>query len=315
MYGLRYNSEEKLEGQVGLTAVNILGHGRTGYIGYRQSSQLWDARIALNVPYLFGYRADNRFSLWARRESREAYISEEYGASAGQEIDLRKNLELDVFYNLSRVHDKNPEAADFGPWTTVSEASLSFVRDTRNDRFDARTGTFTSLSLTAAPKFMGADIPYAKLFSQYSFYLKAWRGVYWASNIRFGAITEVGADFPANRLFYAGGGTSLRGFEQDRVGPINPATGSPTGGRFIFLLNEELRIPLIPLFSGVLFYDVGNVYASLEGLSRFDLRQGIGAGLRFRSPIGLIRFDCGFNPFPRENEPKTVLFLSIGQTF
>jgi outer membrane translocation and assembly module TamA len=69
------------------------------------------------------------------------------------------------------------------------------------------------------------------------------------------------------------------------------------------------------LFSGVVYYDVGNVYATPNGLSRFDLRQGIGAGLRFQSPIGLIRFDCGFNPFCRSGEPSTVLFLSIGQAF
>jgi outer membrane translocation and assembly module TamA len=42
---------------------------------------------------------------------------------------------------------------------------------------------------------------------------------------------------------------------------------------------------------------------------------GIGAGLGFQSPIGLIRFDCGFNPFRRSGEPSTVLFLSIGQAF
>jgi len=171
------------------------------------------------------------------------------------------------------------------------------------------------LSMTGAPNILGTEAPYAKIFAQYSFYRKAWRGVYWASNIRLGAITEVGLDFPANRLFYAGGGTSLRGFEQDRVGPIDPVTGLPTGGRFIVLLNEELRIPLVSWFSGVVFYDVGNVYATPNSLSRFDLRQGVGAGLRMQSPVGLIRFDCGFNPFRREGEPSTVLFLSIGQAF
>ena len=315
VYGLRYNSEDKLEGQVGLTAVDLLGHGRTGYIGYRQSSQLWDARLSVNLPYLFGYRADTRFSLSASRESREAYVSEEIAAAIGQKVDFRKDVELYVFYKVSRVRDKEPDAADYGPKNLLSEISANFVRDTRNDRFDAKAGTFLSLSVTGAPNILGTDAPYAKIFAQYSFYRKAWRGVFWASNVRFGAITEVGLDFPANRLFYAGGGTSLRGFEQDRVGPIDPVSGVPTGGRFIVLLNEELRIPLVSWFSGVVFYDVGNVYATPNSLSRFDLRQGVGAGLRMQSPVGLIRFDCGFNPFRREGEPSTVLFLSIGQAF
>ena len=271
---------------MGLTAVDLLGHGRTGYIGYRQSSRLWDARLSVNLPYLFGYRADTRFSLSANRESREAYVSEEIAAAIGQKIDFRKDVELTVFYKLSRVRDKEPDAADYGPKNVLSEISANFVRDTRNDRFDAKAGTFLSLSVTGAPNIFGTDAPYAKIFAQYSFYRKAWRGVFWASNVRFGAITEVGLDFPANRLFYAGGGTSLRGFEQDRVGPIDPVSGVPTGGRFIVLLNEELRIPLVSWFSGVVFYDVGNVYATPNSLSRFDLRQGIGAGLRCRARSG-----------------------------
>ena len=99
------------------------------------------------------------------------------------------------------------------------------------------------------------------------------------------------------------------------VGPLDPGTGLPAGGKLVLLINQELRFPIFSFLSGVAFYDVGNVYASLGTLGRFDLRQGIGAGLRLQSPIGLVRFDCGFNPFPRINEPKTVLFLSIGQAF
>jgi outer membrane translocation and assembly module TamA len=92
-------------------------------------------------------------------------------------------------------------------------------------------------------------------------------------------------------------------------------SGLPMGGKIVLLVNQEIRVPLFFWFSGVVFYDVGNVYASFRNMTRFALRQGLGAGLRVESPIGLIRFDCGFNLFRRPREPSTVLFLSIGQAF
>ena len=74
-------------------------------------------------------------------------------------------------------------------------------------------------------------------------------------------------------------------------------------------------IPFIWGFSGVVFYDVGNVYANFRSLSRFGLRHGVGAGLRAESPIGLLRLDCGINPFRRDGESATVFFFSLGQAF
>jgi outer membrane protein assembly complex protein YaeT len=314
-YGLRYSSEDKLEGQVGLSMVNILGGGRTALASYRLSGRLWDARVSINLPYAFGYRADTRLSLSTTRETREAYISDEVAGSIGQEIKFGKNTDLNLVYKLSRVREKAPDEAAFGPSLVLSELLVSAVRDTRDDRFDAKTGSFLSLSLTGAPRVFGSELPYVRAFTQYSFYREAWGRLRWASNVRFGATTAFGADLPASRLFYAGGGTSLRGFKQDMVGPLDPGTGLPAGGKLVLLVNQELRFPIFPFLSGVVFYDAGNVYASLRAMGRFDLRQGVGAGLRLQSPIGLVRFDYGINPFPRLNEPKTVLFLSIGQAF
>jgi outer membrane protein assembly complex protein YaeT len=314
-YGLRYSSEDKLEGQVGLSMVNLFGHGRTALASYRQSARLWDARLSINLPYVFGLRADTRLSFSTSRETREAYISDEIAGSIGHELKFKKDVEINVLYKLSRVRERAPDEVVFGPSVVLSELVVTGVRDTRDDRFDAKAGSFLSFSLTGAPKVFGSGLPYVKAFTQYSFFRKAWGPVGWASNVRLGVVTAFGEALPASRLFYAGGGTSLRGFRQDMVGPIDPVTGLPTGGKIALLVNQELRVPIFPFLSGVAFYDVGNVYASLRSLGRFDLRQGVGAGLRASSPIGLIRFDCGFNPFRRPGEPSVVLFLSIGQAF
>ena len=314
-YGIRYNNEDKLEGQVELALVNLLGGGSGGYASYRRSSRLWDARFSLKLPYVLGLRVDTLLSLSATRERREAYISDEIAATLGKEAHLPNDFNLFIFYRLSKVREKAPDAPEFGPRVVLSEFSLSVVRDSRDDRFDPRSGSFLSLGLTGAPKTFGAQLNYVKVFTQFSFYTNLGRKLIWASNVRLGLTTAFGQKLLASQLFYAGGGTSIRGFGQDRVGPIDAVSGLPTGGKIVFSANQELRFPLFSWFSGVVFYDVGNVYASSRDMTRFALRHGMGVGLRAQSPIGLIRFDCGFNPFRRPGEPSTVFFLSIGQAF
>ncbi|MBN2266186.1 MAG: translocation/assembly module TamB domain-containing protein, partial [Candidatus Aminicenantes bacterium] len=300
-YAARYNSEDGLEGQAELALVNLLGRGRTGFLSYRRSAKLWDARLSVKFPYLLGLRGDTRFTLSASRERREAYISEELAGSAGYDARVFGEFDMSLDYRLSRVREKEPDAALFGPPAVLSELSLGVVRDRRDDRFDPRDGSFLSLGLTGAPKVFGSEKPYGKIFAQFSTYRGLGKGVSWASNLRLGAAAF--RDVPlASRLFYAGGGTSIRGFAQDRVGPIDPVTGLPAGGRFVLLVNQELRVPLFWIFRGVVFYDAGNVYESFGDLTRLALRQGIGLGLRAQSPVGLVRFDCGFNPFRRPGE-------------
>lgn len=314
-YAVRYNSEDKLEGQLEAALINLLGGGRRGYLSYRQSAKLRDARFSVQVPYILGLRADTRFSLSAFQERREAYVGEELSASVGQDAGILRGFELSAFYKLSRVRERAPDAAELGPASILSELSLNLIRDKRDDRFDPRRGSFLSFSVTGAPKVFGSERPYVRGFAQYSFYRPVGRGgALWASSVRFGA--SAFRDEPlSSRLFYAGGGTSIRGFAQDRVGPIDALTGLPTGGRFVLIVNEELRVPLFWVFRGTVFYDAGNVYSTLGDLGRLGLRHGAGIGLRAESPIGLIRLDCGLNPFRRAGEPSVVFFLSLGQAF
>jgi outer membrane translocation and assembly module TamA len=54
-----------------------------------------------------------------------------------------------------------------------------------------------------------------------------------------------------------------------------------------------------------------------RGLSdnNFSLRHSIGVGLRYESPIGLLRLDLGFPLDRRPGEARQQLFFSLGQAF
>jgi outer membrane protein insertion porin family len=133
---------------------------------------------------------------------------------------------------------------------------------------------------------------------------------------------------PLAERFLAGGGNSHRGFGLNQAGPRDPVTGFPLGGSALFLNNLELRFPPSTLpyvhdnLSFALFWDGGNVFVDgrsmLDNLLRWRQKNpgaclqeatanqcdfsyvshAVGIGLRYRTPIGPVRFDFGYNLNP-----------------
>jgi outer membrane protein assembly factor BamA len=127
-----------------------------------------------------------------------------------------------------------------------------------------------------------------------------------ATGARLGLSGRRGAD---ERAFYAGGSTTLRGFEQNAVGPIG-VNHVPAGGNAVLVLNNELRMPLVRIMDGVLFADVGNVFPKVSDFSLTDLRQTAGVGIRLRTPWVLLRSDCRFVLDPRPSEVRRRWYFS-----
>ncbi|MGA8212081.1 MAG: POTRA domain-containing protein [Candidatus Sulfotelmatobacter sp.] len=143
---------------------------------------------------------------------------------------------------------------------------------------------------------------------------------------------------PLPELFFAGGGNSHRGFGLNQAGPRDPDSGFPVGGSALFVNSEELRFPQISLpylgegFGFAIFHDMGNVFTAghdlLTGLMRWHqpdpaqcltanpgaiipacetyfnnsgydyTSHAVGLGLRYKTPIGPLRFDFGYNLNP-----------------
>lgn len=141
---------------------------------------------------------------------------------------------------------------------------------------------------------------------------------------------------PLPEQFFAGGGNSHRGFGLNQAGPRDPNSGFPLGGTALFVNNLELRFPSTSLpwlgegFGFAIFHDMGNVFTAphdmLKGLMRwhqpstqpclasgtttssyctaFDnsgydyTSHALGVGVRYKTPIGPLRFDFGYNLNP-----------------
>ncbi len=213
----------------------------------------------------------------------------------------------------------------------MSTVSGTFIRDTRDHPLDAHHGSFQTLNLGITPTAFGSSANFARLFGQYSFYQPV-HGMVWANSLRLGLDKPFAGSFvPTSQLFFAGGGTTLRGFPINEAGPYrivpfcNVLTGTtgcinvtvPVGGRQLFIFNSELRFPLkIYSLGGVLFYDGGNVYSAIN-FKQFtnNYSNTIGIGLRYATPIGPIRIDVGRNLNPVPGFSATQYFITLGQAF
>ncbi len=140
---------------------------------------------------------------------------------------------------------------------------------------------------------------------------------------------------PLPERFFMGGGNSHRGFGLNQAGPRDPTTGYPIGGSALFLNNLELRFPPPSLpfvhdnLSFAIFHDMGNVFTDgnnmVDSLLRWHQNKGlcvqrlnstfqagsgaalcdynyishaIGLGVRYKTPVGPVRFDFGYNLNP-----------------
>src|SRR5712692_33805 len=236
----------------------------------------------------------------------------------------------------------------FNAPTLVSQFGATWVRDARDNPADASKGNFNSADFSIADTGIGSSASFWRFFYQNSTYYPLKRRFSFARSIRIGILEPyrdtVSLTFPAPTTlplptliplperFFAGGGTSLRGFALNQAGPRDAVTGFPVGGQALLILNQEFRFPMrLPYIgsalSGALFYDGGNVYSRWNRVTfrayspepvfnpanptqcQFNctnelnyFAHTVGLGFRYSTPVGPIRIDLGY----QLNRPKFV---------
>jgi translocation and assembly module TamA len=123
------------------------------------------------------------------------------------------------------------------------------------------------------------------------------------------------ANIPPSKLFYAGGGGSVRGFVYQSAGPRD-AFNNPLGGASVVEGSVEFRQRLWKSLGAVAFVDAGSAYAGTwPNFSQFAPRVGTGIGARYYTNFGPIRFDIGFPLNPQSGDPPFAIYVSLGQAF
>ena len=212
-------------------------------------------------------------------------------------------------------------------------AEAGWARDSRNDYFMPTAGTYQRIGLEAT--LPGSTVEYYKVNYQFSKYWRPHRALVLNTRFDIGygdsygkdisrqicwndvpatsttyASTEVvdcggtyqhtktvvASGLPFFENFYAGGTNSVRGFEDNTLGPRSEPTayyyeGQPLGGAVKTVGSLEAYFPTLfdsPSARVSAFIDVGNVFSSTSDAKAKELRASAGVALLWRAPVGPI---------------------------
>jgi outer membrane protein assembly factor BamA len=315
---------------------NWLGGARILGVSTRYDSDLQEFRTYFSQPPISFLPFKTNLTGFKRRELEEVFITDRTGVSIQQEAGLGNRFVLSFGYSVDRArtydrYEPPPDdflALPFDVTLNIARLSGTVSRDTRDDVLDATRGSFTSHAVEYGAEALGSDLALFKYFGQVFRYfplsspaeipfsggVSRPRLVY-ATGLRVGLLTPLGNNSvtPPNERFRAGGGTTVRGFLEDHLGPVD--FSGDRSGNAVLIANNELRFPMVSIFDGVGFLDAGNVYERVGDFSLSDLRATAGFGVRVRTSYFLLRADYGFKLDRRVDEKAGTLFFSIGQAF
>ncbi len=192
----------------------------------------------------------------------------------------------------------------------LATVSFSATKDQRDNPLNPTNGSILKLSTEQSVPIGNGTISMNRLQANYSQYTpvqvyKSKQPQVFALNVQAGTVL---GDLPPYESFNIGGQNSVRGYDSGDVG----------SGRSYVIASAEYRFPILQTLGGVFFADLGSDLGSGDTVpgnpagvrNKPGIGFGYGAGVRFDSPLGLLRADYGIN-----DQGESRLHFGIGQRF
>ncbi len=328
---------------------DLFGYGRPLTTSAEWNQRGYKGEILWEDPYFFDTDFDFKARLSALTFDFDGYSKFELGGR----VDLSRKFSK--FYTAGVViSERRVSISDVGiePQLVGDRkyyvSSLGFTQslDLRDSKTVPTRGWIFDNTVDLATSAFGSDIDFIRSTARVSYYIPfapkteltpdttsigtapklSW---FQRSSVAVGARVGIihslqsetnAAEIPIDERFFNGGSTTVRSFGERDLGP-HDKHGFPIGGEFFTVFNAEYTFPIYGELEGAVFFDAGNLLPSSENpFEGFDaglqnMRYAIGAGLRYKLPIGPIRLDYGVNPDPREDEDFGAFHFSFGFAF
>lgn len=338
-----YSDEQGAGGSVSLSHRNLFGTAR--FIGFDARYFQREQRYLLTYrePFIFDYDIPLQVTFFQNHEEREMREFDRLGTVIEASRIQGETLRWATRYEYRRVDCIDSTGAEVCAAPDVPrderEISVSSVTptvfwDRRDDPINPFEGIYASASLEYAFPLFAAETTFLKGFAQSAWYRPLSSRSTLAISARIGLTERLASNGPASVVpfperFTAGGESSHRAFEVDRLGilcedddldcePTLVQTESgifPLGGNALLLTSAEYRFPIFGSLQGAAFVDVGQVWRNIETIDLGQVRYGAGTGLRYLTPLGPIRFDIGWNLDREPWEEPFATFLTIGFSY
>ncbi len=326
-----YSSVDGLIAVASISQANLFGYGKrlgvSGQIG--QNANRFN--VVYSDPHFLDtdfYVEPRIFSLQTDYQNLQGFNQANQGASLTVGHLLFERVYGSLTYLYERVQIKDVaanapfnirlQAAENGGISFTSSLAFSLSRDTRDSLTEPTRGLNAVASFQYAGGFLDAESNYTVTSLELSQYWPLWGKFvgHLRGNIVYGEAFGDTPALPAQKRFFLGGGTTIRGFKNFSISPTSPVTGGEIGGNKAFWINSEILFPLYePLrLRGVIFLDMGNAFDELQSFS-WSVKYGAGGGVRFISPMGAIRVEIGVPLNPAPGDKSYQIIFSAGRAF
>ncbi len=327
--------------------LDLFGYGRPITTSLEVTERSYKGEIIFEDPYLFNTDLQFRARLSALTYDFDGYSKFEVGSRFELTREFTKHYQATLVASVRHVeittNDIRPPELIGRSTYLVNTIGFTHTLDFRDSPVVPTRGFIFDNTFDVSTKGLGSDIDFIRSTFRASYYLSFAKGPPEASDIgtelgnrsklgwfersglafgaRMGIIHSLSSDAPSEALaipiderFFSGGSTTVRSFGERTLGP-HDRRGNPIGGEFYTIFNIEYTFPLFGELEGVVFTDAGNLLPTSEDVSLDNMRYAIGAGLRYKLPIGPIRLDYGVNPDPHPDEDRGAFHFSFGFAF
>ncbi|PKR87632.1 outer membrane protein assembly factor BamA [Pleomorphomonas diazotrophica] len=334
--GAGYSTSNGILAELSLTEKNFLGRGQ--YVrasvsrGITTDGKAGDSSYELSFtePYLFDRRLEGGFDIYQRNytdgdDGVHPYDEKTTGGKIRFGVPLDDNTTLGLFYEgyRQKISDVQSPYGQFveteNRFISIVGASLTY--NTIDDFAFPRNGVYAQVKQEFAG--VGGDATFLRTTARAEYYkelVEDW-DLIGHVGAKGGAMFGMDGDLASIDQFQVGG-SIIRGFDANGIGPRDPATGYAFGGKYYVAASAEtiFPVPFIPQeygFWGSLFADAGTLWSTDAPTAGTDnslaLRASVGAGLMWQSPFGLLRADFAY-PVMKEDTDRTQVFRFSGGT-
>lgn len=305
-------------GIIGLSAGdrNLFGSGRPLRASIEISQRYQKGEILFLDPWFLDSGFALRLRLFGLTHDLDGYSKVEEGFRAELSRKLNRHLELNLFSLTRQVSLTNLgiDPMEFGLSDyLVSSLGAGVTLDTRDSIINPGRGWVINATVDASPGLMDNTLDFIRGTYRVSYYIPIRRALF-SIGVRGGAIRSLGTqEIPIDERFFNGGSRSVRSFAERELGPRD-RHGYPVGGETFSTFNAEYSFPLVGELEAAVFVDAGSVGHEIADWPG-NLRYGVGAGLRYKLPVGPLRIDYGLNPSPAKDEAHGAFHVSFGVAF
>lgn len=341
-FGLGYAEYEHFRSYFEIGYRNLFGLNRQGLFRTELSSLERRFILQYHEPWFMGIPLPLRVVLLHENKTELTipdrvvrYELQRSTVNVGVEKKLTDSLkgELSYEFSLVKTTDVQPDVVlsreDVGT-LAISSIRSSLYFDTRDNPFEPKQGILTGITAKIASPLLFSETHFIKVTMFASLFHQLHKRVVLGLSARGGIAYGFGNtdELPIVERFFLGGRSSVRGYDQDMLGPKG-SDGNPTGGNAFVMGSAELRTDIGRSISIVPFLDFGNVWINTRDFSPTDIKYTAGIGLRYTTPVGPIRVDYGYKlsrdaicidrtpPLPPQCSPESrgAIHFSIGHAF